>query len=87
MTSDNPADLLDMLRSEDPDVVWCGSGGLFQMAADEIERLRAGLCEVRAFLNKLEWRTGPYMDGSGVYKDKDVALLNIAYALREEPTQ
>lgn len=49
----------------------------------KIERLRRGLNEVRDFLNKPEWGTYRYMEGTGVYEDKDAALFNIAYALGE----
>lgn len=52
-------------------------------AAVEIERLRAGLHEVREFLSKPEWGTWRYMEGSDVYADKDAALFNISYALGE----
>lgn len=34
------------LRSEDPEMQWCGEAGLFQRAADEIERLRSVLTEI-----------------------------------------
>lgn len=50
---------------------------------DEIDRLRQGLCDVRAFLTKPEWGTWLYMEGSDVYDDKDRALFDIAYALGE----
>jgi hypothetical protein len=50
---------------------------------DEITRLRTGLNEVRDFLNKPEWGTYPYMEGSDVHNDKEAALFNISYALGE----
>jgi hypothetical protein len=53
-------------------------------AADEIERLRKGLNEVRDFLQNPGWGTWPYMEGCGVYEDKEAALFNIKYALGEE---
>ena len=49
----------------------------------ENERLRKGLQEVREFLENPEWGTTRYMEGSGVYDDKDAALFNIRYALGE----
>jgi hypothetical protein len=52
-------------------------------ALSEIERLRAGLNDVRKFLSNPEWGTVRYMEGSGVYEDKDQALFDIAYALGE----
>jgi len=45
-TAGNTPNLLAELREERPDVSWCGPGGLFQMAADEIERLQALVAEM-----------------------------------------
>ena len=56
---------------------------LCQAAADRLEAMAIGLNEVRAFLNKPEWGTYRYMEGSEVYEDKDAALFNIAFALGE----
>lgn len=49
----------------------------------EIERLRAGLEDVRTFLN--DWGGAHYMEGAGIYEDRDSALSAIAYALGEIP--
>jgi hypothetical protein len=43
------ADVLTQLRTEDASLKWCGNGGLFQRAADEIERLR----EIASFAQTL----------------------------------
>lgn len=58
-------------------------GRLAHTAADEIERLRRGLNEVRDWLNKPEWGSWPYTEGTGLYDDKEQALFNIAFALGE----
>lgn len=44
------ADILELLRSENEDVEWCGPNGLFQRGAKEIERLRAALDEVQELI-------------------------------------
>ena len=44
------ADILELLRSENEDVEWCGPSGLFQRAAKEIARLRAALDEVQELI-------------------------------------
>lgn len=49
-------DILTQLRAEDADGPWCGPGGLFQRAADEIERLRSELelakADIAMFIEK-----------------------------------
>jgi hypothetical protein len=57
-----------------------------ERAADEIERLRAGLRHVRKFLENPEWGTIRYMEGGEVYDDKELALFDIRYALGETET-
>ncbi len=44
--SHDTTDILAQLRAEDVDEPWCGEGGLFQRAADEIERLREVLAGI-----------------------------------------
>lgn len=46
LMADKTTNLLAELREERPDVSWCGRGGLFQRAADEIERLQALVAEM-----------------------------------------
>ena len=59
---------------------WCAR---MTAAADEIEKLKRGLRDVRKFLEKPEWGQSRYMEGSDVYDDKDSALFDIRYALGE----
>ena len=40
------SNLVRLLREGDPNVKWCGDGGLFNRAADEIEKLRDALRDV-----------------------------------------
>ena len=42
------SDILVLLREEDAETPWTGPDGLFQRAADEIERLRARIVELEA---------------------------------------
>lgn len=46
MSKPETTDLLDLLRREDVDADWTGPNGLFQRAADEIQRLRLRLAKI-----------------------------------------
>ena len=70
----SPAQILFCVTDAQKDIV---------TALDEIEKLKRGLSEVRKFLENPDWGTIRYMDGSGVYDDKDSALFDIRYALGE----
>lgn len=52
-------------------------------ALDEIEKLKRGLRDVRKFLENPDWGQIPYMDGAGVYADKETAIFDVRYALGE----
>ena len=45
------SDLVRLLRESNPNVKWCGEGGLFQRAADEIAKLRNALMDVSELLD------------------------------------
>lgn len=75
------SDIYYLLRTEDEDSAWTGTGGLFQRGADEIERLREALSAVKEFLTHEQWGTVSYMEGSDIYDDLRAAVQIINEAL------